>query len=53
MTEPSGWQSGLVPVDVMLLLFARPESYSKDEELANTVPEGKQEQEEEGPMGWL
>lgn len=45
--------SGLLPTDVTLfvvLLFARPESYSKDADLANTVPEGKQDQEE-GLMG--
>jgi hypothetical protein len=32
----------------VVLLLARPESYRKDAELANSVPEGKQEQEEGG-----
>lgn len=36
------------------LLFARPESYSKDAELADTLPEGEQQQGEGGlGAGWL
>lgn len=49
MTYLSDWLSTSQCWAVVLLL-ARPESYRKDAELANSVPEGKQEQEEGGPM---